>query len=101
MGRLQIVLSEDIDKKFRHSLGKNQGLKKGMISREIERLIQQDLKEIPTIKKSGLININPNENILRVIKSGAQIENISEEDFVIKILNFICLEKPELLGLEL
>ncbi len=101
MGRLQIVLDDKLEKNFRNYLGKERGLKKGMISEEIERLISMELKEIPITKASSIISLNPNEKLFEVIKKISKIQDISVEEFIIKALNFICFERPELLGLEL
>ena len=44
MGRIQVVLDDDIEKKFRDFLAK-QGMKKGNISEEIETFIRRGISE--------------------------------------------------------
>ena len=45
MGRIQVVLSDVIEREFRKWLGKR-GFKKGCISKEIEKLIVKRLKGV-------------------------------------------------------
>ncbi|MGB8218450.1 MAG: hypothetical protein WCE94_14230 [Candidatus Methanoperedens sp.] len=46
MGRIQVVLTDEIEKKFREELAKEGKVKKGSISEEIEKIIEQNLSQV-------------------------------------------------------
>ena len=100
MGRLQIVLRPEVEKKFRQHLGKGEGLKKGMISQEIEKLILLELDNPNREPKSGII-LNPKPDLKVLIAANAKQGGLSEVEYIIKILEFMHFDRPDLLGLNL
>ena len=75
MGRIQVVLDDDIEKKFRDFLAK-QGMKKGNISEEIETFIRRGISEE---KISGGSFVKQDSSLVISEETRNQVERFFEE----------------------
>jgi len=89
MGRMQILLDDDVENKFRQSF---QGLKKGDISRKIEDLIRRDLgQEVKEAGKEMKILKNFSNDFTKLI-----LKFYNSEEFSMHAAGIVSLEWDKL-----